>query len=131
MNRSKPVMSSNYAMYSVFILGLLASTAFRVIIVIDHIHPSWVRPVWYFAVLGNFYFFFHRFRITVKRKKAVDDYQLIEKAKSGACLSGEDREVLVYLLSSIKRSPENINYLIIFLLSLVAIGADIILTYIG
>lgn len=131
MNKAKPVMSSNYEMYGVFILGLLASTAFRVIIVIDHIHPSWVRPVWYFAVLGNFYFFFHRFRITVKRKKAVDDYGLIEKAKSGACLSGEDREVLVYLLSSIKRSPENINYLIIFILSLVAIGADIVLTYIG
>lgn len=124
-------MSSNYAMYSVFILGLLASTAFRVIIVIDHIHPSWVRPVWYFAVLGNFAFFFHRFRITIKRKKAVDDFQLIEKVKSGSCLSDEEREVLAYLLSSIKRSPENINYLIIFLLSLVAIAADIILTYIG
>lgn len=131
MNKEKPVMSSNYAMYGVFILGLLASTAFRIIIVIDHIHPSWVRPVWYFAVLGNFAFFFHRFRITVKRKKAVDDYGLIDKAKSGSCLSEDEREVLVYLLSSIKRSPENINYLIIFLLSLVAIGADIILTYIG
>lgn len=124
-------MSSNYAMYGVFIIGLLASSAFRIIIVIEHLYPSWVRPVWYFAVLGNFAFFFHRFRITVKRKKAVDDFQLIEKVKSGACLSKEESEVLVYLLSSIKRSPENINYLIIFLLSLMAIGADIILTYIG
>lgn len=123
-------MSSNYAMYTVFIIGLLASTAFRILIIIDHIYPSWVRPVWYFAVLGNFAFFYHRFRITIKRKKAVDDFHLIEKAKSGACLSEEEREVLVYLLSSIKRSPENINYLIIFLLSLMAIGADIVLTYI-
>jgi len=126
----KPAISSNYAIYGAFIIGLVTATAFRAIIIIEHIQHSWVRPVWYFAVLGNFIFFLHRFRITQKRKKAVDDYQLIEKAGSDAGFSQADRDVLIFLLTSIKRSPENINYLIIFLFSLLAIAADLILSYI-
>lgn len=131
MNKEKPVISSRYTVYGAFVIGLLTATAFRALIIIEHIEPSWVRPVWYFAVLGNFIFFFHRFRISQKRKKAVDNYHLIEKVGSGSVLSQGDRDVLVYLLSSIKRSPENINYFIIFLLSLLAIVADLILSYAG
>ncbi len=129
MKIEKPAISSNYAIYGAFIIGLVAATAFRALIIIEHIQHSWVRPVWYFAVLGNFFFFFHRFRISQKRKKAVDDFQLIEKARSDAGFSEVDRDVLVYLLTSIKRSPENINYLTIFLFSLLAIAADLILSY--
>jgi len=131
MNKEKPTISSNYAIYGAFIIGLVTATAFRALIIIEHMDHSWVRPVWYFAVLGNFVFFFHRFRITQKRKRAVDNYHLIEKVESGSALSQGDRDVLIYLLSSIKQSPENINYLIIFLFSLLAIAADIILSYFG
>lgn len=131
MNREKPAMSSNYAIYGVFIVGLVTAIAFRALIIIEHVDHSLVRPVWYFAVLGNFIFFLHRYRITRKRKKAVDDFQLIEKAGSDAGFSEEERKVLIYLLTSIKRSPENINYLTIFLFSLIAIAADLVLSYLG
>jgi len=78
--------------------------------------------------VGYFLFFLYRYRITRKRKKAVEAYQLIEKIKANACLLDEDREVLIYLLSSIKRSMEDINYAMIFLLSVIAVVADLILS---
>ncbi len=70
-------------------------------------------------------FFLYRYYISEKRKKAVEKFRLIEKIKANACLTDEDREVVVYLLSSIRKSPENVNYFIIFLLSILAIIADI------
>jgi len=112
-------------MYSAFVLGLSTAIALRAIIVLDHIQPGWVRPAWYFAVLGNFLFFYYRYQITEKRKKAVRDYQLIEKVEELDSLSEEDREVLIYLLNSIRKSPEHLNYLIIFVFSLVAIAIDL------
>ena len=77
---------------------------------------------------GYFIFFLYRYRITRKRKKAVADFQLIEKIRANACLQDEDREVLLYLLSSIKLSMEGLNYAIIFVLSVLAVMADLVLT---
>ncbi len=122
-------LASNYKVYGAFVLGLTTAIAFRVLIVLNHVQPTWVRPLWYFAVLGNFLFFFYRYQITRKRKAAVSRYHLIEKVRSGAPLSAEDRTVLDYLLNSIQRSPENLNYLIIFVFSLIAIAVDLGMTY--
>ena len=55
----------------------------------------------------------------------------MEKLRDNRCLEEEDRDVVLYLLSSIKSSPEDLNYAIIFLLSLIAIAADLYLTFSG
>jgi hypothetical protein len=49
---------------------------------------------------------------------------LLEKM-TRAEISPEDRAVLHYLLSSIVKSREHINYLLIFVLSLIAIVVDL------
>ena len=117
-----------YVVYSFFLLGLVSAIAFRAIIVLQHLEPSWVRPVWYIGTAGYVLFFLYRYRITRKRKKAVEDFQLIEKIRASACLQDEDREVLLYLLSSIRLSLEDINYAIIFVLSVIAVAADLVLS---
>lgn len=125
MANRKPHTLPPSVIYCFFALGIISAIAFRVIIVFQHIEPSWIRPVWYVGVLGYMVFFFYRYYITEKRKKAIEDFQLIEKVKANACLTDEDREVVIYILSSIRKSPENVNYFIIFLLSIIAIIADI------
>lgn len=117
--------------YGALGLGLFTAIAVRSIIIFDHIEPSWVRPVWYVAILGNFVFFYYRYQITAKRKRAVRNQLLIEKISSGEALTEDDREVLCYLLNSISKSPENINYLIISVFSLVAIATDLVFVYLG
>jgi len=127
MEQRKPHIVPGYVIYSFFILGLVSAIAFRAIIVLQNLEPSWVRPVWYIGAAGYFFFFIYRYKITKKRKKAVEEFQLIEKLKSNACLKDDDREVVLYLLRSIKFSPEDINYAIIFILSIIAILADVFL----
>ncbi len=128
MIKRPPHTVSRSTVYGFFLLGLLSAVAFRVIIVFQHIEPSWVRPVWYAGVIGYLVFFLYRYAISRKRKKAIKEYGLIEKVKANACLSEEDREVVTYLLSSIEKSMEDVNYYIIFMLSILAIIADIVLS---
>jgi hypothetical protein len=127
MENNRPHIVPKYVVYSFFLLGLVSAIAFRAIIVLQHLEPSWVRPVWYIGTAGYVLFFFYRYRITRKRKKAVEDFQLIEKIRTNACLQDDDREVLLYLLSSIRLSLEDINYAIIFVLSVIAVAADLVL----
>jgi len=128
MKNSKPHIVPKYVVYSFFSLGLVSAIAFRAIIIFQHLEPSWVRPVWYIGTAGYFLFFLYRYRITRKRKTAIEDFHLIEKIKSNVCLQDADREVLLYLLTSIKLSLEDLNYAIIFVLSVLAVGADLILS---
>lgn len=128
MDKFKPHTVPKYVIHAFFVLGLVSAIAFRGIIIFQHIEPTWVRPVWYIGTIGYFFFFLYRFVITKKRKLAIANYQLIEKLKANACLEDEDREAVLYLLSSIKFSLEDINYALIFILSVLAIVADIVLT---
>ncbi|MEJ2389986.1 MAG: hypothetical protein P8019_01120 [Gammaproteobacteria bacterium] len=129
MTDKKPALPSKFIIYGAFTLGLATAIAVRAIIVLDHLHPSWVRPVWYFAVLGNFVYFFYRYRVTEKRKKAIHRHRLLEKLSSQDPLSNDDRDVLIYLLTSLKKSPENLNYLIIVAFSILAIAIDLFFVY--
>jgi len=128
VEKLKPHTVPKYVIYAFFILGLVSAIAFRGIIIFQHLEPTWVRPVWYIGTIGYFFFFLYRFMITKKRKHAIENYQLIEKLKANACLADEERETVLYLLSSIKFSLEDINYALIFILSVLAIVADIVLT---
>jgi len=122
-------LSPKYKIYAAFWLGLSTAIAIRALIVLDHVRPDWVRPVWYFAVLGNFLFFYYRYQISTKRKRAIRKHQLVEKITEKRELSDDDREVIVYVLNSIKTSPEHLNYLIIFFFSILAILLDIAFVY--
>jgi len=107
-----------------FLLGVLSSVAFRLIIIFQKTNPGWVRPTWYFGVLGYMAFFIYRYYISLRRKRVVAESGIIEKLRSGAVLSAEDREAALYLLISIQKSREDWNYLAIFILSAAAMAID-------
>jgi hypothetical protein len=123
----KPHIMPPYVIYGMLTLGLISAFAFRVIIVLERVEPAWVRPAWYLGAGGYVFFFFYRFRISRKRKNTIRKYKLIEKIRDEECLTGEDRDVVMYLLSSIRSSKEDINYVVIFALSVIAITADLVL----
>jgi len=127
--KDHPHTVPGYVIYGFFVLGLLSAIAFRIIIVFQRIEPSWVRPVWYAGVLGYLVFFLYRYYISRKRKRAIRKFDLISKLRANACLSDEDREVVIYLLSSIQKSMEDLNYYIIFILSVLAIIADLAFSF--
>lgn len=110
-----------------FILGILSAFSFRVLIVFKYIEPSLVRPVWYTGIVGYIFFFFYRFRITSRRKDVIRDYKLIEALEENKPLSETEREALLYVTSSVVKSLEHYNYYAIFIFSIAAILADILL----
>jgi hypothetical protein len=106
-------------------IGLISSLAFRAIIIAEHVEPGWVRPLWYLGVLLNAIFFAYRYRVSLRRVRAVAAGDLDRKMLAGETLSEFDREQVAAILHSIRISPERFNYLVIFALSAVAIGVDL------
>ena len=107
-----------------FLLGLLSSVAFRAILFLQKYEPRYVRPVWYFGVIGYMVFFIYRYYISQRRKRTIARSDLIEKIRTGAPLTPEDRAANLYLLNSIHKSQEDWNYFAIFILSIVAMALD-------
>jgi len=134
--RAKPDMDTpktlpGTVVWGFFAIGLMSATAFRVLIAVQHFRPELFRPVWYFGLVGYAIFFSYRYAISQKRKKTVKHFELIAKLQKNACLDEQDRAAAIYLLSSIAKSKENINYLFIFILSVLAAAMDLLLIYIG
>lgn len=125
--RKTPQTVSPFVISLFFVIGLVSAFAFRVLIIFVYMQPEWFRPTWYVGIIGYIFFFLYRYWISQKRKKAVEEYRLIEKLEQEVPLESVDRQVLIYLLSSIRKSRENLNYLFIFVMSFVAVLIDIYL----
>ena len=122
MNAPKELPAS--VINAIFFVGLFSSICFRALLIVDELYPPLFRPIWYGGVLGYCGFFWHRYRITRKRKGAIRGMDLIEKVRQNR-LGDEDIKAVSYILSSIDHSKEGINYLIIFILSALAIAVDL------
>ena len=126
-----PTTVSPFVIYLFLVTGLLSAVAFRLLTIINAFSPSLLRPVWYFGVIGYIFFFAYRYHISEKRKKAIRANRLLEKIQSPGEISSEDRALIAYVLSSIIKSKENLNYLFIFVLSIAAVAVDILLALRG
>jgi len=122
-----PKMIPKPVIIGFFLLGLLSSVAFRAIILLQKYEPAWVRPVWYFGVVGYMLFFMYRYYISQRRKHAIAHTDIIEKIRTGEGLNQDEREAALYLLKSVRASQEDWNYLAIFVLSIAAIALDLLL----
>ncbi len=129
MQERKPHIMPPYVIYGMLALGLVSAFAFRIIIVLERVEPAWVRPAWYLGAGGYVFFFFYRYRITRRRKNTIAKHNLIEKVRGEECLDGEDKDVVLYILNSVKHSREDINYVVIFALSVIAIVTDLCLWF--
>ena len=128
--KKKPFQTfPGYVIHGFLFIGLVSACAFRSLIVFERLEPLWVRPVWYTGVIGYIGFFLYRYAITKRRKRVVKEYGLIDKVNSDTCFSEEDRSAMIFLLSSIQRSREDVNYLVIFLLSVLAVAADLFFVF--
>ena len=109
-----------------FVIGLVSALSFRSLMALKELQPEMFRYVWYVGLIGYILFFSFRYFISCKRKKAITDYNLLPKLQKGESLSEDERQVVTYLLSSLQKSRENINYLFIFATSAIAILLDFI-----
>jgi len=127
MRNHPPHTVPAFVVYLFLCIGLLSAVAFRLLTIVNAYHPHLMRPLWYVGVIGYILFFAYRYHISEKRRRVIRINRLLEKINSPGELNRQDRELIAYVLSSITKSKENINYLFIFALSLVAVAVDILL----
>lgn len=127
MKEESAKTSSHAYRLLVFWLGIIATLAYRSIIVIAHYSSLWVDIAWYIGTIGFLWYFAHRFNIESKRDRLIEEKKLIDKISKGQTLSEEERSAVVYVLKSLVSSKSKWNYIAIFIASGLALLYDIVL----
>ena len=65
-----------------FWTGIIATIAYRIIIVLNFYSPMWVKISWYIGTIGFIIYFWHRSDIQKKRAALVDEHNLRERPTS-------------------------------------------------
>lgn len=121
-NKKIPQASGRFAHVLVFLIGIAATLAYRLIIVFSGVSVFWLEVVWYFGTVGFIAYFWHRWNIERRREGLIEEMDLIKKVESGQPLAGQDQEAVAYILKGLRRSLARWNYVIIFTSSFLAIG---------
>lgn len=111
--------------------GVIATLAYRIVIVLNFYSTTWVKISWYIGTIGFMIYFIHRFDISKKRSDIISSHKLREKLDSNTLdeLNNEDKEALGYVLGTLISSKEKWNYYIIFISSALALIAGIIFDF--
>jgi hypothetical protein len=117
----------SWAITFFFFIGLFSATLFRLIIFLNRINIVWARVAWYAGVFGYICFFGFRFYIAAKRRKVIANNNLLDKVRNSDIEVSAKAEI-EYLLNSLTKSREIVNYIYIFATSIIAIALDILLT---
>jgi Ca2+/Na+ antiporter len=110
----------------VFLAGVIATIAYRIIIFLNYL-PShfWSDLVWYIGTIGFVWYFAHRYNIERRRSMIIKERGLEAKVETGQTLSNDDRQALVQTLTSLESSKAQLNYIVIFVASGIALIIDI------
>ena len=79
MHRIKPNPMPVRLFY--FWTGIIATLAYRLIIIFNFYSELWVKISWYVGTVGFIFYFWHRFQVQEKRATLVHDYDLINLIK--------------------------------------------------
>ncbi len=104
-----------------FWAGLIATVAYRIIIVLNLYSPLWVKVAWYIGTIGFVLYFGHRFNIARKRANLVKDYKLIEAVDKADGIDSQRKLALHYLVRTSLTSKSRWNSAVIFILSFIAL----------
>jgi len=107
--------------------GIIATLAYRVIIVLNFYDPLWVKIAWYIGTVGFIIYFGHRFDIQRKRAKLVEELKLIEAVKEAKDIDDRKTQALCYLVKTSLTSRSRWNSAFIFFMSVLALIIGIIL----
>jgi len=111
---------SNSLKWFFFLVGIVATVAYRIIIVLNFYDPLWVKVSWYVGTIGFIFYFGYLYTIQSKRMKLAVKYNLFEVVEKSK-IRGKSKEALEYLVRSNATSKARWNSAIIFILSVLAL----------
>lgn len=126
---SVPHLHAKPVRLAYFWIGILATTAYRAIIFFSDANPALLKATWYVGTIGFVIYFAHRYQVSGRRARAIEEYRLTEKIPQLSELNPEERSALSYVLSTLRSTKEKWNYIFIFSTSAVALIAGAIIDF--
>ena len=126
----QPKTHSNFVRSLYFWVGIIATLAYRIVIVLVHIDPIWLKVSWYIGTIGFVIYFAHRYQISELRAKLIKENMLSEKINRGDELNADDKESINYIFKTLQSSREKWNYIFIFVCSALALLVGLYLDFI-
>ena len=120
----------SFASWIFFIIGLIATLAMRVVMVLIHVNPIYAKIAWYIGIGGFLAFFIYKFNVNQVRSNILNQRNLIEKINTKSALTEDDYKVMGAILCGVSSKKERINYFVIFGLSAVALVLAIYMDFI-
>ena len=116
-----PRLNSHIYRIWIFIVGVIATIAYRLVVVLNHYSQFWVEIAWYIGTIGFIWYFAHRYRIENRRDQLIEKLRLINKIEANQSFKAEDKSALLYILKSLGTSLARWNYIAIFFFSFLAL----------
>jgi hypothetical protein len=128
----KEAIESNIGVGRLFFFwaGIVATLAYRAIIILNAYSNFLVSVAWYIGTIGFVLYFGHRAHVEKKRAELVEKNDLIAIVGKMKGFSGEQREALDYIVRSSITSRVRWNSLFIFWSSVVALIVGVILDFV-
>lgn len=117
----KPKIHSSLVRWFFFWSGIVATLAYRVIVIVNHFDKTWALILWYIGTIGFIVYFIHRYQISETRAKLIETQNLDQKISAIENLTQEDKDAMSYIFSTLKSTREKWNYIFIFVVSFLAL----------
>ena len=114
-----------------FYLGIIATFAYRIIIVLNFFEPVYVKAAWYIGTIGFIVYFWSRYRVVQQYHELIDEEDLVNALKEPGKMSKSQNKALTHIVSTLKTTKAQLNYIIIFILSFLALIAGVVLDVMG
>jgi len=126
----KPKLHSNALRLLFFWSGIIATFCYRAIVVVNNYSKLWAQVFWYVGTVGFIVYFAHRYQISEKRAKLINEYNLDGKIKKLDGLTQEEKDAMEYIFNTLQSSKEKWNYIFIFVSSAIALVLGLYLDFI-
>ena len=117
--------SNKYYRWLIFFIGIIATLAYRIIIILNYYSSLLVAISWYIGTIGFIWYFAHRYRVQNHYASLIRDKKLPEKICENK-LTKDDRNALLYILKSASSSKAKWNSIAIFILSAIALAYAVV-----
>ena len=125
----KPTTHSKPVRLFFFWSGIIATFAYRVIVILNNFSKFWAQIAWYIGTVGFILYFAHRYQISEKRVRLIKAYKLQQKVKELKELNTDEKTIMGYVLSSLVSSKEKWNSIFLFVVSIIALVIGLYLDF--
>ena len=125
----KQICRDSLVSWFFFGIGVISAVALRAVTVLMSLNPNYGKIAWYVGVLGFFLFFIYKFKISRLRARLIQQHKLMNVIASRRPLSEGESKLISEILCGLTSNKERVNYLIIFLLSGLALAFAIYIDF--